>query len=383
MNILLINWQDRTNPQAGGAEIHIHEIFGRIARMGHKVTLLCNRQKGSARTEMMDGIRIIRVGNRFNTNYLTPGAYYKLRKNEEFDVVVEGMNKLPYFTPLYVKEPILVIVHHLFGATAFREAVFPAALYVTSFEKMIPSFYRKQLFEAISESTRQDLLQRGVEDDRIRIVHCGIDHDVYNRMEEVRKSPFPHILSIGRLKKYKSIDHIIRAMPDILGQVPGTRLTIVGEGDYKGKLVGEVERLGLEESVDFTGFISHADKLDFMRKAHVMVNPSPKEGWGLTVVETSACGTVVCATDAPGLRDSVKHGETGFLFEYGNLHDFVDKVVRVLKDHGMRAEMEKRATEWAANFSWDGAAEDTLEIIRDSIIRHAHSRDIRAKKRSG
>lgn len=369
LNILVINWQDRTNPQAGGAEVHIHEVFGRIARMGHRVTLLCNRQRGALREERMDGMRVVRRGNRVTINYVNPFAYRKLRKSERFDVVVEGMNKLPYLAPLYVKEPLLVIVHHLFGATAYSQATFPAAVYVTAFEKLMAPIYRRELFEVISPSTADDLAERGIGKDQTRVVYCGMEHKLYNRAENAEKAAYPLILSIGRIKKYKSIQHIIDAMPAIRARMPGARLVVVGEGDYLPELRKQTTGLGLEDAVTFTGFVSMEKKLALMREAHVMVNPSPKEGWGLTVIESSACGTVVCASDAPGLRDSVLDGETGLLFRHGDIDDMTDKICRVLEDDGMRASMETRGLEYAATFTWEKAAVETLAAAREAIRR--------------
>ena len=194
-----------------------------------------------------------------------------------------------------------------------------------------------------------------------------MDHDRYNRPDGTVKASFPMILSIGRLKKYKSIQHIIEAMPAILSRVPETRLIVVGEGDYLPSLKKSAAELGLEEAVTFTGFVPMEEKLALMQEAHVMVNPSPKEGWGLTVIESSACGTMVCASDAPGLRDSVLDGETGLLFKHGDIDDMADKICRVLEDADLRNSMETRGLEYAATFTWERAAVETLEAIRDTI----------------
>ena len=70
MRILLVNWQDRENPQAGGAEIHLHEIFGRIAGAGHAVTLLCSGWAGAPTRVTLDGMDVHRVGTRYTFPFL-------------------------------------------------------------------------------------------------------------------------------------------------------------------------------------------------------------------------------------------------------------------------------------------------------------------------
>src|SRR6185436_2655198 len=76
VRILVINWQDRENPQGGGAELHLHEIFGRIAQRGHTVELLCSGWKNAPRRVTLDGIDVHRVGSRHTYPFLAR-HYYK------------------------------------------------------------------------------------------------------------------------------------------------------------------------------------------------------------------------------------------------------------------------------------------------------------------
>ena len=76
LHLLVINWQDRKNPQAGGAEIHLHEIFGRLASRGHRIVLLCSGWKGARRIEEVDGLHVHRVGGR-HTFTLRAARYYR------------------------------------------------------------------------------------------------------------------------------------------------------------------------------------------------------------------------------------------------------------------------------------------------------------------
>ena len=122
MRLLVINWLDRENPQAGGAEAHLHEIYGRLAQRGHDVSLLCSGWGGCAPQAMLDGITVHRVGGRWNFALHVIARYRALHRERPFDMVIEDINKLPLFSPLWVTEPVDVVVPHLFGWTAFREA---------------------------------------------------------------------------------------------------------------------------------------------------------------------------------------------------------------------------------------------------------------------
>jgi len=365
VKILLVNWMDTANPMAGGAEVHLTEIFRRFAERGDEVTLVCSGFAGGGNTDEYHGIRIHRTGTRETFNFAAPRLIRRLEGENRFDIVVEDINKVPLFTPLYLKKPLLVVIPHLFGSTVYRETNPVLATYVYLMERPIPLVYRRAFFEVISESTARDIERRGIDPERIRVVHCGMDHERYNLDPAVRKFEQPTVLYVGRIKKYKSVDVVVRAMPEVLESVPDARLAIVGSGDNTAELERLAGKLRLSDRVIFTGFVNDDEKVEWMRRSHVIVNPSPKEGWGLTNIEANACGTPAVATDADGLRDSVRDGETGLLFPYGDHHSLARRLVRILTDDSFRRRLSENAVAWAKTFTWDRAAEKTMEIVAE------------------
>ncbi len=370
MNLLLVNWMDLKNPQAGGAEVHLTEIFKRFVARGDRVTLVASNFPGGAREDETDGIRVLRTGTRETFNFAAPRLLMKLARAEKFDLVVEDINKVPLFTPLYLDRPILVIIPHLFGTTVFRETNPLFASYVYLLERPIPAVYRQARFEVISESTAADVVRRGVNPAMVSVVHCGMDHDMFSPDPAVEKFKRPTVLYVGRIKRYKSVEVIIRAMPDILRAVPDARLAVVGSGDNLPELKKLALNLGLGKRVEFTGFISAAEKVDWMRRSQVIVNPSPKEGWGLTNIEANACGTVAVASDADGLRDSVRDGETGLLFPYGDHRALAERVIRLLADSALRKRLEGNALAGARTFTWDRCARETMAVV-DGMVKNS------------
>jgi glycosyltransferase involved in cell wall biosynthesis len=364
MRILVINWQDIRNPYAGGAEVHLHEIFSRIARRGHEVTLLTSMFPGGAPEEVLGGIRVVRRGSRNLFNLAVPSAYRALSRERRFDIVVDDLNKIPFFTPLYVSEPLYGIAHHLFGHSIFREADPLSAAYVYGAERLALPLYRRAgvPFMVVSPSTRSELRERGFRDEDLPLVYNCVDQTRF-RLTGIPKNPTPLIGYFGRLKKYKSVDHIIRALERVKVAIPGTRLLIVGEGDDRARLERLARRLQPDGSVEFTGFVSEDRKVELLQRMWVKVNPSFKEGWGLTVVEANACGTPVVASDVPGLRDSIKDGETGVLYPYGNLAALAERVVRLLRDEPLRKQLSLNAREWARTFDWDVMAEKAEGLL--------------------
>ncbi|MFL5538613.1 MAG: glycosyltransferase family 4 protein [Longimicrobiaceae bacterium] len=359
MKLLVLNWQDLANPQAGGAEVHLHEIFGRLARRGHEVTLLCSGFPGAKAADEADGMRILRTGGRHSFTLAAAPFYRRHLAREPFDVVVEDLNKIPLFTPYWVKRPLVLLVHHLFGATAFREASVPFAAATWLFERPIPLVYRGLPAEAVSESTRDDLVARGLRREDIRVIHNGVDVDFFRPDPTVSRALEPTFLSVGRLKKYKRIDHAIEAVALLKARGVDVRLRIAGKGDDEPRLREAAGRLGVDDRVTFEGFVTEEGKRDLMRRAWATVQPSPKEGWGITNVEAAACGTPTVASDSPGLRESVVHEETGLLYPHGDIEKLAAALERLAAAPDEVARLGEGAHRFAQGFTWDRAAELT------------------------
>jgi glycosyltransferase involved in cell wall biosynthesis len=369
LNILALNWEDLSNPQAGGAEVHLQEILKRIAAKGHQVTLLSSGYPGCKPTEEVEGIQIVRTGSRFNFNFVAPFALKKLIRDKSWDVLVEDINKIPFFSPLYHRLPMLVVIPHLFADSVFKEINLILGTYIYLSEKPIPWLYKGFRFMVISESTKEDLVKRGIPPDDVEVIHCGIDHQLYRIDQSVRKEPNPTVIYLGRLKKYKSVDHLLTAFSLTQKRIPQAKLAIVGDGDYKGELLALSQRLKIEERVEFTGFVDEAEKVRRLQSAWVAVYPSLKEGWGLTNIEANACGTPAVASNVPGLKDSVVHEKTGLLFEYGNTEQLSDYMVRILSDQSYRGELREGGLKWAGTFNWDEAADRTFDLIQKAVAR--------------
>jgi glycosyltransferase involved in cell wall biosynthesis len=362
LHVVAVNFRDPAHPEAGGAELHLEHILLEAVRRGHRVTWLAAGFPGGAREGEHQGIRILRRGTWWSFGAAVPGALRELRDPPP-DVVIEDINKIPCFTPWWTKAKVAVIVPHLFGSTAFQEASFPVALTVVSLESLIPSVYRGSRFVAISESTQEDLARRGIARERVAVVHCGLDHGSYRPDPAVKKSAVPTVLYIGRVRRYKGVDWVMRALPGVLARVPGARLVVVGDGPHRPALQREARRLGLEGAVEFAGFLPLAEKVRRLREAWVLVQPSPKEGWGLTVVEAGACGTAVVAADSPGLRDSVRDGETGLLVPWGDDARLSAALARVLEDRALRERLGAAGIAWASRFQWPECGRRSLDAL--------------------
>ena len=365
MNLLVVNWNDLKNPFAGGAEVHLEELLRRLVKRGHRATLFCSGWSGCTPEETIEGVRIVRRGNRYTFNWIAPLHLPRLAREGDYDLLIEDINKIPFYTPLYLKMKRLVVIPHLFATTVFHEVNALLGSYIYLAERPLTIFYRNDRFNVISESTADDMVARGIPRENISVIHCGIDSDVYNVDASVSKYESPTILYLGRIKKYKSIQHVILALKRVRETLPDARLMVVGTGDYLPELEGLARSLDLSDAVEFPGFVSQEEKVDRMRRAHVAVLPSLKEGWGLTNIEANACGTTVVAARTPGLRDSVKDGVSGLLYEYGRTDELAEKLLSILQDSETRQRLEQGGLEWADRFNWDSAAEKFEQLVQE------------------
>jgi glycosyltransferase involved in cell wall biosynthesis len=359
--LLILNERDRRHPWAGGAELHIAETGRCFARRGYEPVLLCTRFPGAAREEMQDGLRVRRFGNRVTYYLMLPFAVRQAARTPG-TVIIEHLNKLPFCTPLYSRVPVLPLAHHLFGRTAFHQVSVPVACMVYVAEKVIPLVYRDCTFVAVSPSTRDDLVARGVAQERIRVIPNGLDHTHYHDRGRVLDAR-PTLLVLGRVEFYKRIDLVLQAVQRLVAQIPDVQLLVVGDGRARAALERRAVELRIREHVTFTGFVTEAEKVAHIRRAHVVVTTSEKEGWGLTVLEANACGLPAIASDVPGLRDAVRDGDTGVLVPHGDVARLTDALGRLLHDRTYQQRLSAGARRWAAEFSWENSAAEIADVI--------------------
>jgi glycosyltransferase involved in cell wall biosynthesis len=368
MRILLVNWRCVANPLAGGAEIYAQEIFRRIVDRGHEVTQLAERFPGSKPDEFLDGIRVLRLGGKNTFNFAVWRALPGIVANGGYDIVVDDLNKIPFYSPWRTRKPVLAILMHLFRGSIFKETIPPFAAYVWLTETAIPLAYRDCPFAVLSESSKRDTVDVGIPAEHITVIPPGTD---FNRFvpgpQPLVPGPSPVLLHVGRLKKYKAVDHLLRAARLLLDRGRALQVVIVGGGDDRPRLEALAARLDLRDAVRFTGFIPEDEKIEWYRRAAVLVENSVKEGWGLIVMEANGCGTPVVVADSPGLRDSSRDGVNGLVYPYGDVGALAGKLEQLLSDEPLRQKLGRQAIDWARQWTWDKAADDMLAAIRRTV----------------
>ena len=358
---------DRQNPRAGGAETHLHEVFGRLAGWNHDITLISSGFPGGLSRETLDGMEVHRVGSRMTFGLRLPLYLKRALDMDAFHVVVEDLNKVPVFMPFWTRTPVVLLVHHLFGATAFHEASIPVAAATWLLERPIPRVFGALPTIAVSDSTAADLRERGMTGQHIAVVPNGVDLDRLTPAADDGRFPEPTILYLGRLKRYKGVDLILRAVARLREKGTPVRLLIAGQGDYEGRLQDLQSRLGIGDMGRFLGYVPEEEKIRLLQQSWIHVLTSPKEGWGISILEAAACGTPTIASNSPGLRDAVLDGETGLLVPHGDVHALSEALSGLLKNAQARREMGVAARIFAEDFTWEVSARRMEAFLIDRV----------------
>ncbi|HEY5526567.1 MAG TPA: glycosyltransferase [Candidatus Anoxymicrobiaceae bacterium] len=367
MKILVFNWRDIAHPEAGGAEVNIHEQARRWAELGSTVTMFTSRPRGRSFAERMDGIDIYRAGGRFGV-YLWAALAYLVFLRRKADVILDIENGIPFFTPLYSRKPVVLLMHHLHQDQFLVEMGRHLGRFGRFLERvMVPLLYRNMPVVAVSRSTedrKREALWRGGDMD-MRVVYNGVDHAFY--LPSGTPAEKPTVLYLGRIKRYKQLPRLIAMMPGLRAEVPDAELVIAGDGDAMEEVREAVAASPARESIKILGRVTEEEKLELLRRAWVMATPSMNEGWGVTVIEANACGTPAVAFRVAGLDEAIVDGETGVLCEDDAA--FTGALAGVLSDESLRERLTLGAMRWASRFDWDETSHQTLELLEQQRAR--------------
>ena len=355
MKIGIFNWRDATHPQAGGAEAYIVEQAKIWAQQGHEIAFFCSAYPNAIKDEVVDGIHYVRRGGRFS---VYSKAFWLYPAFRNVDIIIDCNNGIPFFTPLYSRKKKILLIYHISGNMWYKEMPKILAWLGKFLEtKFMPLVYRGVKVVTISPSSRKQCKDIGLSS--AEIVYPGIN-PWYSSGD---KSEYPEIVYIGRLKKYKSVDTMLKAVAKVDTHL---KVNIIGTGDDEPRLRNMVISLGLK-NVNFLGFVDEAEKTRLLQRAWMAINPSQIEGWSISNLEASACGTLILASDVNGNKDSVIDNETGLLFGYNNVERLAEEIQFLLKNEWARYKYSHNARIWAGNFSWNKSANKFLGIIKREV----------------
>jgi glycosyltransferase involved in cell wall biosynthesis len=362
--IHVLAWRDLDDPDAGGSEIHADECERRWAAAGLDIVHRTSAALGQPATAERNGYRVVRRGSRYSV-FPRAVASELTRRMGRYDALVEVMNGVPFFSPIWCRRPRILFLHHVHGPMWDQLLPGPfAALGRTLEARVAPPFYRRGLTATPSEATREELLELGFRPERVVAVPNGTDPSFSPGGE---RTAHPSIVAVARLAPVKRFGLLLDSVAAARERVPELTLTIVGDGPERDALVERAGRLGGRDWVRFAGRLDHDDLVDVYRRSWIVASASLAEGWGLSLTEAARCGTPAVATDIRGHRSSVVDGETGLL---AAPDDLADAIARVLDDHALRARLGAAAEARARAMTWDETAAGVLSVLHRAAVAH-------------
>jgi glycosyltransferase involved in cell wall biosynthesis len=365
VHVAFLTWRDTTHPDGGGSEVFVEAGGRELASRGHRVTLLCARHPGSARTEERDGVRLRRTGGRLTV--YPRGLAWLLWHRRDVDVVVDVVNGLPFGSPLVRRRGVVALVHHV-HAEQWR-IIYPGLAgrvgwFVES--RVVPLLYRGRPVLTVSDASARDLAAIGVDPAAITVVRNGLA-TAPPPLRVERPDP-PRLVVLSRLVPHKQIEHALAVLQKLSAELPDLRLDVVGDGWWHDRLVEAAADLGVTDRVTFHGHVSDARRDELVARAHVMLMPSVKEGWCLAVTEAGAQGTPsVAYARAGGVTESIRDGVTGRLVE--DLDEMVAVVGDLLRDPERSAAMGAAAHAMAQTLTWSSCADRVEQVLRSTGAR--------------
>lgn len=373
MNILVFSWRDIKHPLAGGAEQVDHEHHKGWITGQHNVTLFSSYFKGAKKTENIDGINIIRMGNQILGVHLAAFYWYFFVRHDRFDLVVDEFHGIPFFTPFYVRRPIISVLQEVAREVWLKNDLsFPMNIIIGYigyfFEPYIFLLYKKIPFMVGSNSAKTELSRMRIPRKNIKVISHGVILDLPKN--KLPKEKVKTVIFLGALAKDKGIEDAIKAFR-ILNDKGNFQFWIIGKGekDYLEKLKKLCRNEGINKKTKFWGFVSQKEKFNLLSKAHIMINPSLLEGFGLVNIEANSCGIPVVAYNSPGLTDSVKDGVSGIICKENTPENLAKNVIFLMKDKEKYKNMQKNAVKWCKKFNWDSSRKLSLDLIEEMVLK--------------
>jgi glycosyltransferase involved in cell wall biosynthesis len=367
----------------GGGERQFYEISRRVAAKGHDVTILTCRFPGQPAEEVIEGMKIYRVG--LSRDPKTGGArksavpifsYILKTARLAMKLTPELIHCNTYF-PVYsgiiaartIGVPVISTFHDIYGLKGWIKSQNSiiwglAGHFATTFAAQLPH----DRVISVSPQCKQKLLALGIREHKITIIPNGVDLKLFDSLHA--KKIHNQILYVGRLVEFKHVDWLIEAFAEVLKEVPSAKLKVVGDGPERTRLEKLTREMRVQKHVIFTGLTPTYDAVTrYYKESEVFVLPSTVEGEAIVLKEAMAARLPLIAMNIPGsgVLSLMLDGENGFLLEPGRPELIAEKLIQLLRDRKLKNRMGSRGRRFVQRFDWDIIADRTLEIYQEAL----------------
>ena len=352
MKILWFAHRDIKHPKAGGAERTICEVGKRLAARGIDVNLVCVNPGNLLDYEIVDGIKTYRI----NGNIRTHLRVNKMIKKNNPDIIIDDMgHALPWGSSWFTNKKVIVFFRHLHARSLPGQVNIILAKIITVIEKMYPFIYKNNTFVTESSTSEDDLIQLGIEKENIVKIFPGVDLNLFHVGQ---KTENVQLIYFGGLRKYKRPEYAIKVYENSYKEIKNLKLIITGNGPLLNNMKEYIKNK--KYNIELLGKIHYSELSKIIRESWINIHFSVTEGWGYSILESSASGTPSVAFKVPGVVDTIKNNYNGFLVN--DLNEFKDRILYIIKNEN---EFSLNSRKFAENFNWDKTANMWYELLNN------------------
>ena len=354
-------------PTVGGVESNAFYVARELVKKGVEVTVLASGEKRSR--ESIRGIKVIRLPTWLTIGPapISPGVFTEVLR-QKFDIVNlhdpnPAQNFFAYLALIFKRRPFVVTYHSDIVPYSLSIRVMKS-LYVHLFQRYFLFRSSKTIMPTSPQYIElSDILHHFRH--KCSIVPNGVDLAVF-KPNDIKHSG-KRILFVGRLIYYKGLQHLIKAMPEILEKVRDAKLVIVGDGPLKDDWKALAKRLKVDDKIEWLGRLSDEEMLKEYQKCDVFVLPSiyKTEAFGIVLLEAMACGKPCVGTNVSGTEFVLE--DSGIAVDPEDEEQLSTAIVRVLTDKKLASEMSRKGLAKVMDFDWKKIAEKVLLVYKGAL----------------
>jgi len=354
----------------GGVQFHIRDLAQHLIGLGHEVSVLAPADDETPLPPyVVSAGRAVPVpynGSvaRLNFGFLSAARVRRWLHEGNFDVIhihEPASPSLGLLSCWAAQGPIVATFHTSNPRSRAMIAAYPI---------LQPALEKIRARIAVSEYARRTLVEH-LGGDAV-VIPNGVDVDFFAGAEPKKEWQSGTIGFIGRIDEpRKGLPVLIRALPAILAERPGTRLLVAGRGDAEEAVQGLPREM--RDRVEFLGMVSDEDKARLLRSVDLYVAPNTGgESFGIILVEAMSAGAPVLASDLDAFAQVLDQGAAGELFANEDAGALAAAAVRLLGDPERREELRNRAAAHVRRFDWSVVGGDILAVYETVADGAAH-----------
>ena len=362
----------RFYPFIGGVENYVYYLSQELVQMGHEVTVLCANEPLSPENETLHGIKIKRlssIGKIANTN-LTPGLLRALSR-EDFDIIHTHL-PTPWSADLsaYIssknKKPLVLTYHNDITGNGFANNI--AKLYnATGLQRVLKKADRIIITQPSYFESSPHLKPYH---EKIVVVPNGVNINKF-QPSAVKENTLFFLSVLDEYHKYKGLDYLLDAIKIVKNEIKTVKLIVGGQGVLLKSYEELTADLGLQDNVEFVGFIPDDKLSDYYSQANIFVLPSissVQEGFGIVALEALACKTPVVTTDIVGIADDLQMSKSGTVVKPKDVESLAREIIKILNNEKLQLSMGDNGRKMVGDkYTWKKVAETMANIYQEII----------------